>query len=141
MATVLEAADIRPGHRILEIGSGTGYNAALLCEQAGAANVTSIEIDPAITDQARTRLAALGYHPTVALGDGDQGLPDRAPYDRIIATCSVHDVPAAWLSQCNSGAVIVANLWRAHHVDSRAWATAISGRTVAYTRSEAMIRL
>jgi len=112
MATVLEAADIRPGHRILEIGSGTGYNAALLCEQAGAANVTSIEIDPAITDQARTRLAALGYHPTVALGDGDQGLPDRAPYDRIIATCSVHDVPAAWLSQCNSGAVIVANLWR-----------------------------
>jgi protein-L-isoaspartate(D-aspartate) O-methyltransferase len=112
MATVLEAADIRPGHRILEIGAGTGYNAAVLCERVGAANVTTIDIDPAITEQAEARLASLGYHPTVTLADGDLGLPAHAPYDRIIATCSVHDIPAAWLAQCSPGAVIVANLWR-----------------------------
>src|SRR5262249_44579903 len=94
MATFLEAADIRPENRIPEIGAGTGYNAALLCERVGAANVRTIDIDPAITEQARARLATLGYHPTVTLADGDLGLPDHAPYDRIIATCSVHDIPA-----------------------------------------------
>src|SRR5262249_39944930 len=112
MAAVLETADIRRGQRILEIGAGTGYNAALLCERVGAANVSTIDIDPAITEQARARLATLGYHPTVTLADGDLGLPDHATYDRIIATCSVPDIPPAWLTQCTPGAVIVANLWR-----------------------------
>jgi protein-L-isoaspartate O-methyltransferase len=64
MLTMLEALEVAPGHRVLEIGTGTGYNAALLCERLGSEQVTSVDIDPELVALARDRLAANGYTPT-----------------------------------------------------------------------------
>ncbi|KAB2588655.1 methyltransferase domain-containing protein [Streptomyces arboris] len=108
MALMLEALDVRGGHTVLEIGTGPGYNAALLSHRLGDAAVTSVDLDPEITDAARGHLAAAGYRPTVITGDGARGCPQRAPYDRIIATCTLPSVPSAWPEQCSPGARILA---------------------------------
>ncbi|MFJ6938911.1 methyltransferase domain-containing protein [Streptomyces sp. NPDC101132] len=110
MARMLTALDVREGHRVLEIGAGTGYNAALLCHRLGDGNVTTVDLDEEITESARAHLARLGYHPLVVTGDGARGCPARAPYDRIIATCTLPLVPHAWLGQCVPGARILAPL-------------------------------
>jgi protein-L-isoaspartate O-methyltransferase len=110
MAGMLEALDLQPGHRVLEIGTGTGYNAALLCQRVGAQNVASVELDPALADSARCALADLGLHPTVVSGDGAAGLVVAAPFDRIIATASTDHIPPLWISQLVPGGVIVVDL-------------------------------
>ncbi len=110
VAWVLEALHLADGQRVLEIGTGTGYNAALLCHRLGDANVASIDIDPALVEQARQHLATLGYAPTLATGDGAAGLLDAAPYDAIIATAAVAHIPPAWIEQLRTGGVIVADL-------------------------------
>jgi protein-L-isoaspartate O-methyltransferase len=107
---MLEDLDVREGHSVLEIGTGTGYNAALLCARLGDSNVTTIDIDPELVDSARHRLAAHGYHPHVLAGDGEQGVSSNAPYDRIIATCAIDSIPPAWIAQTRIGGVILANL-------------------------------
>lgn len=108
MAGMLEALDLQPGHRVLEIGTGTGYNAALLCQRVGAQNVASVELDPALADVAHRALAELGLHPRVHTGDGAAGLVAAAPFDRIIATASTDHIPPAWISQlAPDGAIIV----------------------------------
>ncbi len=104
---MLSQLDLAEGHNVLEIGTGAGYNAALLATRLGDGNVTTIEVDPALADQARNALAAAGYHPHVITGDGTQGHPPNAPYHRIIATCSVRRIPYAWIRQASPGAVIV----------------------------------
>jgi methyltransferase of ATP-grasp peptide maturase system len=110
MVRMLQLLDVSPGHRVLEIGTGTGYNAALLCHRLGEANVTSIDIDPELVATARTRLTQLGFRPHLAVGDGAAGVAERAPYDRIIATCAVSTVPPAWIRQLAAGGLIVADL-------------------------------
>jgi len=110
MALMLERLDLHPGHRVLEIGTGTGYNAALLCHEIGDHAVTSIDIDPDLVEQARARLAEVGYGPRLIAGDGALGAPATMPYDRIIATCGLPRVPAAWLSQVREGGIILVNL-------------------------------
>lgn len=110
MAMMLEAADLRRGMNVLEIGTGTGYNAALLTHALGASAVTSVDIHPDLTAAAKAALYRTGYEPTVACGDGGQGYAQRAPYDRIIATCSVTRIPSAWRDQLKPGGVIVANV-------------------------------
>lgn len=107
MARMLTALRVEDGHTVLEIGAGTGYNAALLAHRLGDDRVTTIDLDPEITDAARAHLARAGRRPTVVTGDGARGCPERAPYDRIIATCTLEDVPRAWLAQCRPGARIV----------------------------------
>ncbi len=107
---MLEELDVADGHRVLEIGTGTGYNAALLCERLGSAQVTSVDIDPELVDLARERLAANGHTPTLAAVDGEAGYPPGAPYDRIIATCAVPAIPPAWLEQAAPGAVILTDV-------------------------------
>lgn len=108
MAAMLEALDARPGHRVLEIGAGTGYNAALVCHALGEDHVSTIDVDLRCVDAARTALAAAGYRPTLVCGDGAAGLPERALFDRIIATCGVDRVPAAWIDQlAEDGAILV----------------------------------
>ncbi|MET9961862.1 methyltransferase domain-containing protein [Streptomyces sp. NPDC006326] len=110
MAKMLRALDVRDGDRVLEIGTGTGYNAALLCHRLGDDRVTTVDLDEEITESAREHLARLGYRPTVVTGDGARGCPSRAPFDRILVTCTLPLIPHAWLGQCRPGARILAPL-------------------------------
>jgi len=110
MAVMLEALDVTEGHTVLEIGTGTGYNAALLSHRIGQSRVFSVDIDAALVDTARTRLGRIGYWPTLAAADGADGLPEHAPYDRIIATCGLTRVPRTWARQVRVGGMIVANV-------------------------------
>src|SRR3981081_4333279 len=99
VAMMLEQLDVRPGHRVLEIGAGTGYNAALLAELVGeTGEVTTVDIYEDVTAQARQALDANGYGRVhVITGDGALGAPDRAPYDRITVTVGTWARPTAWL--------------------------------------------
>ncbi|MEV0265125.1 methyltransferase domain-containing protein [Streptomyces sp. NPDC050617] len=110
MARMLEYLDVRDGHTVLEVGAGTGYNAALLAHRLGDENVTTVDLDPEITETARNHLAAAGRHPAVVTGDGVRGCPARAPFDRIMATCAMTYVPPAWLTQCRPDALVLAPL-------------------------------
>ncbi|MBF9135222.1 ATP-grasp peptide maturase system methyltransferase [Plantactinospora sp. S1510] len=110
MAVMLEALDLAGNERVLEIGTGSGYNAALLCALVGETNVTTVDIDRDLVNQAITALGAADYRPAAIAADGLTGHPRRAPYDRIIATCSVRRVPAAWLRQTRPGGIVLANL-------------------------------
>lgn len=110
MAWMLDALDVSDDHRVLEIGTGTGYNAALLCHRLGDASVASVEIDPVLVKEAEHRLAELGYAPALAVGDGASGMPDAAPFDAILATASVDHIPPAWIEQLRPGGVIVTDL-------------------------------
>ncbi|WP_420033700.1 methyltransferase domain-containing protein [Streptomyces sp. cg28] len=108
MAKMLVDLDVREGHRVLEIGAGTGYNAALLAHRLGDDAVTTVDLDPEITESARAHLAAAGYRPVVVTGDGARGCAERAPFDRIVVTCALRGVPVGWLGQCRVGARILA---------------------------------
>ncbi|MEU9004394.1 methyltransferase domain-containing protein [Streptomyces sp. NPDC048551] len=110
MAKMLECLEVRDGDNVLEIGAGTGYNAALLCHRLGEDLVTTVDLDEEITESARAHLALLGYRPAVVTGDGARGCPARAPFDRILVTCTLPLVPHAWLGQCRPGARILAPL-------------------------------
>ncbi|MGH3872976.1 MAG: methyltransferase domain-containing protein [Pseudonocardiaceae bacterium] len=110
MARMLEDLELTDGMRVLEIGTGTGYNAALLAHRLGAAHVHSVDIHPCLIAAARDRLARLGYLPRLATIDGIAGWPDHAPYDRIIATCGVPAIPVAWVEQIRPGGAIVADV-------------------------------
>ncbi|MGQ0779178.1 MAG: methyltransferase domain-containing protein [Pseudonocardiales bacterium] len=110
MAGMLEALDLQPGHRVLEIGTGTGHNAALLCHRVGPQNVVSVELDPSLADAARRALAGLRLNPAVHAGDGSAGLAAAAPFDRIIATAAADHIPPAWISQLAPGGVILIDL-------------------------------
>jgi methyltransferase of ATP-grasp peptide maturase system len=107
---MLEDLDVRDGDRVLEIGTGTGYSTALLAHRLGADLVTSVEVDPGVAGRAAAALQATGYAPHLVTGDGLAGYPERAPYDRIIASCSVRYIPWEWLAQAAPGARIVATL-------------------------------
>ncbi|MGH3828764.1 MAG: methyltransferase, FxLD system [Pseudonocardiaceae bacterium] len=110
-AMMLEQAQLAPGMRVLEIGSG-GYNAALIAELVGEeGQVTTVDIDPDVVDRARRCLAAAGYRRvTVVLADAEGGVPDYAPYDRIIVTAGVWDIPPAWSDQLAEGGRLVVPL-------------------------------
>lgn len=107
---MLQALELAGDERVLEIGTGTGYNAALLAERLGAGQVVSVDIDPDLVTQARERLEVAGYRPLVAVADGVNGYPDAGPYDAVIATCRLDFIPAAWLRQLQPGGVIVTPL-------------------------------
>ncbi len=106
---MLEGLDVHEGHRVLEIGTGTGYNAALLAARLGDHAVTTIEIDVTVAEQARATLSAADHMPTVITGDGAAGYPVGAPYDRIIATASIRpcELPYTWVTQMRPAGIIV----------------------------------
>jgi protein-L-isoaspartate O-methyltransferase len=106
MLEMLGLLDVRDGHRVLEIGTGTGYNAAWLSHRLGEANVTSVELDATVLALAKENLKRAGFHPTTILGNGRDGHHQRAPYDRVICTCTMRDVPRAWLEQCPNGRIV-----------------------------------
>jgi len=104
MAEMLEQLDVQPGQRVLEIGAGTGYNAALLAHIVGRrGRVTSIDVDAELARRARRCLREAGYSAAIKVGDGRNGHPDGAPYDRIIVTACADEVPNAWLEQLAEG--------------------------------------
>ncbi len=110
MARMLEALDIQAGQRVLEVGTGTGYNTALLCHRLGSDNVVSVDIDPALVAAAKGHLSSLDYHPTLVAGDGAAGVAEHAPYDRILVTAAVPYIPVAWIEQLATGGKIMVNL-------------------------------
>ena len=79
MVGMLDALDLGDHPRVLEIGTGTGYNAALMCHVLGDAAVHSVDVDPVLVDTARARLDSLGHHPLLAVGDGRAGTPEPRP--------------------------------------------------------------
>ncbi|MGW7008237.1 methyltransferase domain-containing protein [Streptomyces sp. NPDC054933] len=104
---MLRELDVQPDDRVLEIGTGTGWHAALLTHRLGDNNVTTVEVDASLAAQARTRIGNAGYYPQVICADGAQGWTPRGPYDRIISTCSVNRVPSAWCPQISPGGIIL----------------------------------
>src|SRR5712691_4736152 len=101
MAFMLEQLQLQPGHRVLEIGAGTGYNAALMAHIVGdTGRVVTVDLDEDLVASAREHLAAAGVnHVQVVCGEGGLGCPDGAPYDRIILTVGPSDILPAWREQ------------------------------------------
>lgn len=114
VAVMLERLDLADGRRVLEVGTGTGYNTALLCHRLGDHRVYSIDIDPALVEGARRALAEVGYRPTLIAGDGHEGIPQHAPYDAILASCALTHIPPAWVRQLRLGGRLVAPLVGGH---------------------------
>jgi len=109
VADMLHALDAQPGQSVLEIGTGTGWNAALLARCVGAhGQVVTIEVDPHLAHDARRALTTAGHNPLVITGDGTAGYPAGAPYDRVISTAAIREVvPHAWLDQLRPGGRLV----------------------------------
>lgn len=103
VAYMTERLSLRPGERVLEIGAGSGYQAAVLAELG--AEIYTVEVIPELADHARQALAAEGYDRVVHVltGDGYLGCPGQSPFDAIIATCAPEEVPAALLDQLAEG--------------------------------------
>jgi protein-L-isoaspartate(D-aspartate) O-methyltransferase len=112
MATMLEQLELEPGHQVLEVGAGTGYNAALIKRIVGRhGRITTIDIDQNTTREARAHLKAARATARVVTGDGRRGYRPGAPYDRIIVTASATAVPKAWYSQLRPGGLMVLPLF------------------------------
>ena len=112
MAEMLERLQLRSGQRVLEIGAGSGYNAALISHLVGQAGfVATIEIDPGLADTARIHLAAAGQASVrVICADGVEGDADDAPFDALIATAGVAAIPEAWITQVRVGGRLIVPL-------------------------------
>ncbi|MFK0142627.1 methyltransferase domain-containing protein [Streptomyces murinus] len=116
VADMLDSLKLRSGDRVLELGTGLGWNAALLAERAGPDCVVSVEVDPQLAADAQTRLHTAGLSVEVHTSDGAAGWPAGAPYDRLIATYAVESVPWAWVEQTRPGGRIVTPWGRLGHV-------------------------
>jgi methyltransferase of ATP-grasp peptide maturase system len=107
---MIEQAGVARGKRVLIIGTGTGLSTAYVCEVAGERSVTSIETDAAAAERARKALGEAGYAPTLVTADGLRGWPGRAPYDVVIAFCSMRHVPYGLLRQIVPGGTLLVTL-------------------------------
>jgi protein-L-isoaspartate O-methyltransferase len=110
MIRMLESLKLHSGDRVLEIGTGTGYNAALLSHRLGERNVYSVDIDEHLIEDARRRLRDIGYSPSLAAIDGALGWPEHGSYSKIIATCSVPVVPWTWAAQTEVGGQVLVDI-------------------------------
>jgi len=108
IAIMLEVADLKRGLKVLEIGTGSGYNAALLAELVGEENVVSIERHKELASFGEENLRREGYKVKVVVGDGTLGYEKEMPYDRIIATAGAPRIPKPWIHQTKIGGKIIA---------------------------------
>ncbi len=120
VASMLEDLRLAEGHRVLEVGTGTGYNAALLALLVGeTGRVTSVELDDDLARAARDHLdLAQVRNVTVIVGDGALGHAPGAPYDRIIVTAGADEVKTAWAAQLVDGGRLVVPIVDEHGVGS-----------------------
>lgn len=113
IAIMLEEADLRRGHKVLDVGTGSGYNAALLAEIVGGPNVVSIERHAELADFARQNLAAAGLGEVkVVVGDGTLGHGPGAPYDRVVVTAGAPRIAKSWVRQVTMRGRIVVPIGR-----------------------------
>jgi len=109
VAIMADLLDLTEGNTVLEIGTGCGYHAAVTAELVGAANVYSVEYHESLAQAARERLDRLGYGDvSVRVGDGREGWPDHAPYDRAYLTCAAAELPGTVVAQVRPGGDILA---------------------------------
>ncbi|MEU6487778.1 methyltransferase domain-containing protein [Streptomyces sp. NPDC046887] len=108
VTAMLRELDVRDGMRVLEIGTGTGWNAGLLAHRLGPGQVVSVEIDGAVAVRARATLARAGLAPELVHGDGQEGWAVGAPYDRVVVTAGVREVSPHWLAQTRPGGLVLA---------------------------------
>ena len=124
MADMLEALRLEPGLKVLEIGAGVGYNAALMADWVGDGSlVTTVDLDPGMADIARTNLANLAQlsgktfdRVSVVAADGSLGYPPNAPYDRIIVTVQQWEIAPAWIEQLRVGGIMLLPLTVSNHL-------------------------
>jgi protein-L-isoaspartate(D-aspartate) O-methyltransferase len=107
-ALMIELLAVSPGQKVLEIGTGLGYQAAVMAELG--ADVFSVEIVEEFAEAARLRLAAIDYDVEIRVGDGTRGWSEYAPFDRILITAAAKDPPSALIDQLAPGGRIVAPL-------------------------------
>ncbi len=106
VAYMTEQLDVAPAHRVLEIGTGSGYQAAVLSRLAS--EVVSVERYRTLAEAARTRIKTLGYgNVTIIVGDGAEGAPDFAPFDRILVTAAAEQIPEALTAQLAEGGKMI----------------------------------
>ncbi len=121
MADMLEALDLQPGLKVLEIGAGVGYNAAIMAHILGdAALVTTVDLDPAMAEIARQNILKLGPNYerlSVIASDGSQGYSSNAPYDRIIVTVQQWEISPDWVSQLKEDGILLLPL----SLSAQAW--------------------
>jgi protein-L-isoaspartate(D-aspartate) O-methyltransferase len=112
VAAMLAELDLEPGLRVLEIGAGSGYNAALIATLVGDPSlVATVDIDPSLVERTQARLRDLGFgEVSVVGGDGDEGFAAGAPYDRIVATVGCADIAPAWTQQLTDSGVMLVPL-------------------------------
>lgn len=108
VALTAEAARLSPGDRVLDVGTGSGYAAAVLA--AMGVEVWSVEFVPELAERARAALSAAGAEVRVVTGDGSVGLPEQAPFDAIVCAAAGTEIPAPWREQLADGGRIVAPL-------------------------------
>ncbi|MEV4504987.1 methyltransferase domain-containing protein [Streptomyces klenkii] len=143
--SMLADLDVREGQRVLEIGTGTGWNAALLAHRLGAGNVVTVDVDGVVAAAARAALRRAGLPVRVLHRDGCLGFPERAPYDRIIVTCGVRDIPYAWVGQTAPGGIILVP-WGTYYGPAEATARLVvaeDGRSASgpFTRPVGFMRM
>jgi len=112
VATMTDLLAPDAGDRIVEIGTGCGYHAAVTSEAVDSGTVYSVEVEPSLARRARDRLDRLGYDVRVRAGDGFAGWPAHAPYDGAYLTCAPESVPDAVVEQVRPGGRIVAPVGR-----------------------------
>jgi protein-L-isoaspartate(D-aspartate) O-methyltransferase len=112
VAQMSDLLELSPGDRVLEIGTGCGYHAAVTCEIVGDGNVYSVEYHEALADRASRRLDELGYDVHVRHGDGHDGWPEHAPYDAAYLTCAAPSVPDTVIEQVETDGRIVGPVGR-----------------------------
>ncbi|MFG2827324.1 protein-L-isoaspartate O-methyltransferase [Streptomyces sp. NPDC048434] len=136
-ALLLQELDLRPGHRVLDIGAGAAVTAAVACHICGDTGVVTLDRDQHIAVAAQARLGALGYRPAVVSGSGEAGWPERAPYDRIFVSFALPCVPAALVNQLAPGGRLLMHItttspsWPALAVVSRS----PDGRVTSHLRA------